>query len=153
VITVVVGTGIVRTAIAHDLQKRWRPVLLFDRDRSGNAGSAGNLALQRAIPSHGPQRLSWLRQQRAAFRLAPRSRWLASISARSLPLKGHGPPRQGGIPEPAMPAFHRMDAASPRAPRHCSDPFFKHKDKGLVLRHQQWSSCLDLCCYHRPADG
>lgn len=43
-VTVVIGAGIVGTAIAHDLQKRGRQVVLVDRDSPGKGASFGNLA-------------------------------------------------------------------------------------------------------------
>jgi len=43
-VTVVVGAGIVGTAIAHDLQKRGRQVVLVDRDAPGQGASFGNMA-------------------------------------------------------------------------------------------------------------
>ena len=42
--TVVIGAGIIGTAIAHDLQKRGRQVLLLDRDTPGKGASFGNMA-------------------------------------------------------------------------------------------------------------
>lgn len=42
--TVVVGAGIIGTAIAHDLQKRGRQVVLIDRDTPGMGASFGNMA-------------------------------------------------------------------------------------------------------------
>ncbi|GLS86056.1 D-amino-acid dehydrogenase [Cypionkella aquatica] len=42
--TVVVGAGIIGTAIAHDLQKRGRQVVLVDRDAPGKGASYGNMA-------------------------------------------------------------------------------------------------------------
>jgi D-amino-acid dehydrogenase len=42
--TVVVGAGIIGTAIAHDLQKRGRQVVLVDRDDPGKGASFGNMA-------------------------------------------------------------------------------------------------------------
>ncbi|MDP3265060.1 MAG: FAD-dependent oxidoreductase [Tabrizicola sp.] len=42
--TVVIGAGIIGTAIAHDLQRRGRQVVLLDRDRPGMGASFGNLA-------------------------------------------------------------------------------------------------------------
>jgi D-amino-acid dehydrogenase len=42
--TVVIGAGIIGTAIAHDLQKRGREVVLIDRDAPGRGASFGNLA-------------------------------------------------------------------------------------------------------------
>ncbi|RYI08794.1 MAG: FAD-binding oxidoreductase, partial [Acetobacteraceae bacterium] len=42
--TVVVGAGIVGTAIAHELQKRGRQVVLLDRDGPGKGASFGNMA-------------------------------------------------------------------------------------------------------------
>ncbi|MDP3197403.1 FAD-binding oxidoreductase [Tabrizicola sp.] len=42
--TVVVGAGIIGTAIAHDLQKRGRQVLLIDREAPGKGASFGNMA-------------------------------------------------------------------------------------------------------------
>lgn len=43
-VTVVVGAGIIGTAIAHDLQKRGRQVVLVDRDSPGKGASFGNMA-------------------------------------------------------------------------------------------------------------
>ncbi|WP_149587196.1 NAD(P)/FAD-dependent oxidoreductase [Tabrizicola flagellatus] len=42
--TVVVGAGIIGTAIAHDLQRRGRQVVLVDRDAPGRGASFGNMA-------------------------------------------------------------------------------------------------------------
>lgn len=42
--TVVVGAGIIGTAIAHELQKRGRQVVLVDRDAPGRGASFGNMA-------------------------------------------------------------------------------------------------------------
>ncbi len=42
--TVVIGAGIIGTAIAHDLQKRGRQVVLIDRDAPGKGASYGNMA-------------------------------------------------------------------------------------------------------------
>lgn len=43
-VTVVVGAGIIGTAIAHDLQRRGRQVVLVDRDSPGMGASFGNMA-------------------------------------------------------------------------------------------------------------
>jgi D-amino-acid dehydrogenase len=43
-VTVVVGAGVIGTAIAHDLQKRGRQVVLLDRDGPGKGASFGNMA-------------------------------------------------------------------------------------------------------------
>ena len=42
--TVVIGAGIIGTAIAHDLQKRGRQVVLIERDAPGKGASYGNMA-------------------------------------------------------------------------------------------------------------
>ena len=42
--TVVIGAGIIGTAIAHDLQRRGRQVVLVDRDTPGRGASFGNMA-------------------------------------------------------------------------------------------------------------
>lgn len=42
--TVVIGAGIIGTAIAHDLQKRGRQVVMIDRDAPGKGASFGNMA-------------------------------------------------------------------------------------------------------------
>lgn len=42
--TIVIGAGIIGTAIAHDLQKRGRKVVLVDRDAPGRGASFGNMA-------------------------------------------------------------------------------------------------------------
>ena len=43
-VTVVIGAGIIGTAIAYDLQKRGRSVVLVDRDAPGKGASFGNMA-------------------------------------------------------------------------------------------------------------
>ena len=43
-VTVVIGAGIIGTAIAHDLQKRGRQVVLLERDAPGKGASFGNMA-------------------------------------------------------------------------------------------------------------
>lgn len=43
-VTVVVGAGIIGTAIAYELQKRGRPVVLLDRNAPGKGASYGNMA-------------------------------------------------------------------------------------------------------------
>lgn len=43
-VTVVVGAGIIGTAIAHDLQKRGRQVVMIDREAPGMGASFGNMA-------------------------------------------------------------------------------------------------------------
>ena len=42
--TLVIGAGIIGTAIAHDLQRRGRCVVLIDRDAPGKGASFGNMA-------------------------------------------------------------------------------------------------------------
>lgn len=42
--TIVIGAGIIGTAIAHDLQRRGRRVVLLDRDAPGKGASFGNMA-------------------------------------------------------------------------------------------------------------
>ena len=42
--TLVIGAGIIGTAIAHELQKRGRQVVLVDRDAPGRGASFGNMA-------------------------------------------------------------------------------------------------------------
>jgi len=42
--TLVIGAGIIGTAIAHDLQKRGHEVVLIDRDAPGKGASFGNMA-------------------------------------------------------------------------------------------------------------
>ena len=42
--TIVIGAGIIGTAIAHDLQRRGRSVVLVDRDTPGKGASFGNMA-------------------------------------------------------------------------------------------------------------
>ncbi len=43
-VTVVIGAGIIGSAIAHDLQKRGRQVVLVERDAPGKGASFGNMA-------------------------------------------------------------------------------------------------------------
>ena len=57
-VTVVVGAGIIGTAIAHDLQKRGRQVVLVDREAPGMGASFGNMAsiaVTEFMPASRPQ--------------------------------------------------------------------------------------------------
>ena len=42
--TAVIGAGIIGTALAHELQKRGRDVVLIERDQPGKGASYGNMA-------------------------------------------------------------------------------------------------------------
>ena len=57
-VTVVVGAGVIGTAIAHDLQKRGRQVVLVDRETPGLGASFGNMAsiaVTEFMPASRPQ--------------------------------------------------------------------------------------------------
>ena len=57
-VTVVVGAGIIGTAIAHDLQKRGRQAVLVDREAPGMGASFGNMAsiaVTEFMPASRPQ--------------------------------------------------------------------------------------------------
>jgi D-amino-acid dehydrogenase len=76
--TVVVGAGIIGTAIAHDLQKRGRQVVLIDRDAPGKGASFGNMAsiavtefLPASRPSVWKQIPGWMLDPEGPVRVRP----------------------------------------------------------------------------------
>jgi D-amino-acid dehydrogenase len=78
VATVVVGAGIIGTAIAHDLQKRGRQVVLIDRDAPGKGASFGNMAsiavtefMPASRPSVWKQIPGWLLDPEGPVRVRP----------------------------------------------------------------------------------
>lgn len=77
-VTVVIGAGIIGTAIAHDLQKRGRQVVLIDRDGPGKGASFGNMAsiavtefLPASRPSVWRQIPGWMLDPEGPVRLRP----------------------------------------------------------------------------------
>lgn len=76
--TVVVGAGVIGTAIAYDLQKRGRKVILVDRAAPGLGASFGNLAsiavtefMPASRPSVWRQMPGWLFDPEGAIRIKP----------------------------------------------------------------------------------
>lgn len=76
--TIVVGAGIIGTAIAHDLQKRGRQVVLLDRDAPGKGASFGNMAsiavtefMPASRPSVWKQIPGWMLDPEGPVRIRP----------------------------------------------------------------------------------
>lgn len=76
--TVVIGAGIIGTAIAQDLQKRGRQVVLVDRDAPGKGASFGNMAsiavtefMPASRPSVWKQIPGWLLDPEGPVRVRP----------------------------------------------------------------------------------
>lgn len=76
--TAVIGAGIIGTAIAYDLQKRGRQVLLLDRDAPGRGASFGNMAsiaVTEFMPASRPavwrQMPGWLLDPEGPVRIRP----------------------------------------------------------------------------------
>lgn len=76
--TVVIGAGIIGTAIAHDLQRRGQQVLLLDRDAPGRGASFGNMAsiavtefMPASRPSVWKQIPGWLLDPEGPVRIRP----------------------------------------------------------------------------------
>ncbi|MCT8331241.1 FAD-dependent oxidoreductase [Acidimangrovimonas sediminis] len=76
--TVVIGAGIIGTAIAHELGRRGRPVVLIDRDAPGMGASFGNaasIAVTEFMPASRPaiwrQIPGWLLDPEGPVRIRP----------------------------------------------------------------------------------
>lgn len=76
--TAVIGAGIIGTAIAYDLQRRGRQVLLLDRDAPGRGASFGNMAsiaVTEFMPASRPavwrQMPGWLLDPEGPVRIRP----------------------------------------------------------------------------------
>lgn len=76
--TIVVGAGVIGTAIAHELRRRGRDVVLVDRDAPGRGTSFGNLAsiaVSEFMPASRPevwrQIPGWLTDPEGPVRLRP----------------------------------------------------------------------------------
>jgi D-amino-acid dehydrogenase len=76
--TVVIGAGIIGTAIAHDLQKRGEQVVLIDRDGPGLGASFGNMAsiavtefMPASRPSVWRQMPGWMLDPEGPVRVRP----------------------------------------------------------------------------------
>ncbi len=97
--TVIIGAGIVGMAIAHDLQKRGRQVVLVDRDAPGRGASFGNMAsiaVTEFMPASRPavwrQIPGWLLDPEGPVRVRPSYMpkllpWFARCIAASRPSK------------------------------------------------------------------
>jgi D-amino-acid dehydrogenase len=97
--TVVVGAGIIGTAIAHDLQQRGRQVVLIDRDAPGRGASFGNMAsiavtefMPASRPSVWRQIPGWMLDPEGPVRVKPSYMpklipWFARFIAASRPSK------------------------------------------------------------------
>jgi D-amino-acid dehydrogenase len=76
--TIVIGAGIIGAAIAHDLQRRGRRVILLDRDAPGQGASFGNMAsiaVTEFMPASRPaiwrQMPGWLLDPEGPVRVRP----------------------------------------------------------------------------------
>ena len=97
--TVVVGAGIIGTAIAYELQKRGRQVVLLDRDEVGRGASYGNMAsiavtefMPASRPSIWRQVPGWMLDPEGPVRIRPGYMpkllpWFARFVAASRPGK------------------------------------------------------------------
>lgn len=97
--TVVVGAGIIGTAIAHDLARRGRQVVLLDRDSPGRGASFGNMAsiavtefMPASRPSIWRQIPGWMLAPEGPVRVRPSYMpklvpWFARFIAASRPSK------------------------------------------------------------------
>lgn len=98
-VTVVIGAGIIGTAIAYELQKRGRQVLLVDRDSPGRGASFGNMAsiaVTEFMPASRPavwrQIPGWMLDPEGPVRVRPASMprlvpWFLRFLAASRPSK------------------------------------------------------------------
>lgn len=105
--TVVVGAGIIGTAIAHDLQKRGRQVVLVDRDTPGMGASFGNMAsiavtefMPASRPSVWRQIPGWMLDPEGPVRVRPSympklAPWFLRFIAASRPSRLRGLEAQG----------------------------------------------------------
>lgn len=97
--TVVIGAGIIGTAIAHDLQRRGRQVVLLDRDSPGMGASFGNMAsiavtefMPASRPSVWRQIPGWMLDPEGPLRVRPSymprlAPWFLRFIAASRPAK------------------------------------------------------------------
>lgn len=97
--TLVIGAGVIGTAIAHDLQKRGRQVVLIDRDAPGQGASFGNMAsiaVTEFMPASRPaiwrQMPGWMLDPEGPVRVRPSYMprlipWFARFLAASRPKK------------------------------------------------------------------
>lgn len=95
--TIVVGAGIIGTAIAHDLQRRGQDVVLLDRDAPGMGASFGNMAsiavtefMPASRPSIWKQIPGWMLDPEGPVRVRPSYMpklipWFARFVAASRP--------------------------------------------------------------------
>lgn len=95
----VIGAGIIGTAIAHDLQRRGRQVVLIDRDAPGRGASFGNMAsiaVTEFMPASRPaiwrQMPGWMLDPEGPVRVRPAYMprllpWFARFLAASRPKK------------------------------------------------------------------
>lgn len=107
--TVVVGAGIIGTAIAHDLQKRGRQVVLIDRDAPGKGASFGNMAsiavtefMPASRPSVWQQIPGWMLDPEGPVRVRPSYMpklvpWFLRFIAASRPSKLRELEAQGAV--------------------------------------------------------
>lgn len=97
--TVVVGAGIIGTAIAHDLQRRGREVVLIEREAPGRGASYGNMAsiavtefMPASRPSVWKQIPGWMLDPEGPVRVRPSCMprlvpWFLRFIAASRPAK------------------------------------------------------------------
>ena len=108
-VTVVIGAGIIGTAIAYDLQKRGRQVVLVDRDAPGMGASFGNMAsiavtefMPTSRPSVWKQIPGWMLDPEGPVRVRPAympklAPWFLRFIAASRPSKLRELEAQGAV--------------------------------------------------------
>lgn len=107
--TVVIGAGIIGTAIAYELQRRGRQVVLVDRDAPGLGASYGNMAsiavtefMPASRPSVWKQIPGWMLDPEGPIRIRPAYMpklipWFMRFIAASYPKKLRALEEQGAI--------------------------------------------------------
>ena len=108
-VTVVVGAGIIGTAIAHDLARRGRAVVLVDRDGPGKGASFGNMAsiavtefMPASRPSVWKQIPGWMLDPEGPVRVRPSymprlAPWFLRFIAASRPSRLRDLEAQGAV--------------------------------------------------------
>ena len=107
--TVVIGAGIIGTALAHELQRRGRRVVLLDRDAPGRGASFGNMAsiavtefMPASRPSVWKQIPGWMLDPHGPVRVRPAYMprlvpWFLRFVAASRPSKLRALEEQGAV--------------------------------------------------------
>jgi D-amino-acid dehydrogenase len=107
--TVIIGAGIIGTALAYDLQRRGRQVVLVDRDAPGRGASYGNMAsiavtefMPASRPSVWKQIPGWMLDPEGPVRVRPSYMprlvpWFLRFIAASRPSKLRALEQQGAV--------------------------------------------------------